>query len=156
MRYEGNIFRPFSEANSYLLQCTIGCSHNKCTFCGMYKDKKYRLRSLAEIKEDIKMAGDYYHDVEKVFLCDGDAIAIETEILLEILDELFRTFPSLRHVGTYAGPISTLNKSISELTALRAAGLTKAYLGVETEMNSCCRISKKGSVTAKCWRPGKI
>lgn len=144
MRYEGNIFRPFSEANSYLLQCTIGCSHNKCTFCGMYKDKKYRLRSLAEIREDIKMAGDYYHDVEKVFLCDGDAIAIETEILLEILDELFRTFPSLRHVGTYAGPISTLNKSISELTALRAAGLTKAYLGVETGDEQLLQDIKKG------------
>ncbi|NLB52008.1 MAG: radical SAM protein [Syntrophomonadaceae bacterium] len=132
MRYEGNIYRPFSEANSYLLQCTIGCSHNKCTFCGMYKEKKYRVRSLNEIKEDIKMAGEYYHDFQKVFLCDGDAIGIDTEILLEILNELFRTFPSLRHVGTYAGPASTLSKSISELTALRAAGLTKAYLGVET------------------------
>lgn len=145
MRYEGNIFRPFSEANSYLLQCTIGCSHNKCTFCGMYKDKKYRLRSLAEIKEDIKMAGQHYHDVEKVFLCDGDAIAIETEMLLEILAELFRTFPSLRHVGTYAGPVSTLSKSISELTALRAAGLTKAYLGVETGDEKLLKEIRKGA-----------
>ena len=101
MRYEGNIFRPFSEANSYLLQCTIGCSHNRCTFCGMYKDKKYRVRSLAEIKADIKMARDYYGDVEKVFLCDGDAIAIETDILLEILAELYKTFPRLRHVGAH-------------------------------------------------------
>lgn len=132
MRYEGNIFRPFSEANSYLLQCTIGCSHNRCTFCGMYKDKKYRVRSLDEIKTDIKMAKNYYGDVEKVFLCDGDAIAIETDILLEILAELKKTFLSLRHVGTYVGPRSTLSKSVSELTALRAAGLTKAYLGVET------------------------
>lgn len=132
MRYEGNIFRPFSEANSYLLQCTIGCSHNRCTFCGMYKEKKYRVRSLDEIKTDIKMAKDYYGDVEKVFLCDGDAIAIETDILLEILAELKKTFLSLRHVGTYVGPRSTLSKSVSELTALRAAGLTKAYLGVET------------------------
>lgn len=144
MRYEGNIYRPFSEANSYLLQCTIGCSHNKCTFCGMYKEKKYRVRSLNEIKEDIKMAGEYYHDVQKVFLCDGDAIGIDTEILLEILNELFRTFPSLRHVGTYAGPVSTLGKSISELTALRAAGLTKAYLGVETGDEKILKEIKKG------------
>lgn len=132
MRYEGNIFRPFSEANSYLLQCTIGCSHNGCTFCGMYKDKKFRIRSLSEIKEDIQMAVAQLGSVEKVFLCDGDAIAIETPILLEILSELKRAFPALRHVGTYAGPLSILKKSMSELTALRNAGLSKAYLGVET------------------------
>jgi radical SAM superfamily enzyme YgiQ (UPF0313 family) len=67
MRYEGQIFRPFSEANSYLLQATIGCSHNGCTFCGMYKKKKYRVRSMQEIKEDIQMAREYYGDLEKVF-----------------------------------------------------------------------------------------
>ncbi|MDD4561894.1 MAG: radical SAM protein [Syntrophomonadaceae bacterium] len=144
MRYEGNIFRPFSEAKSYLLQCTIGCSHNQCTFCGMYKDKKYRIRSLEEIKTDIAMAKNYYNDLEKVFLCDGDAIAIDTDILLEILDELYRTFPSLRHVGSYVGPRSTLNKSMSELTALRAAGLTKAYLGVETGDDRLLKEVKKG------------
>ena len=144
MRYEGNIFRPFSEANSYLLQCTIGCSHNQCTFCGMYKDKKYRVRSLEEIKTDIAMAKQHFGDLEKVFLCDGDAIAIETDMLLEILDELYRTFPSLRHVGSYVGPKSTLNKSMSELTALRAAGLTKAYLGVETGDDRLLKEVKKG------------
>ena len=132
MRYEGNTFRPFSEANSYLLQCTIGCSHNGCTFCGMYKDKKYRVRPLSEIKEDIQMASVKPGNIEKVFLCDGDAIAIETSMLLEILSELKKAFPALRHVGTYAGPISILKKSMSELTALRSAGLKKAYLGVET------------------------
>ena len=81
MRYEGNIFRPFSEADSYLLQCTIGCSHNKCTFCGMYKDKKYSVRSLSDIKEDIRMAKEHYGDLQKVFLCDGDAIDMDTDIL---------------------------------------------------------------------------
>lgn len=144
MRYEGNIFRPFSEANSYLLQCTVGCSHNSCTFCGMYKDKKYRIRSLKEIKEDIQMAKDHYGDLEKVFLCDGDAIAIETDMLLEILQELYNTFPSLRHVGTYVGPTSTLEKSISELAALRAAGLTKGYLGVETGDDKLLHEIRKG------------
>ncbi|MBP1762152.1 MAG: Radical domain protein [Firmicutes bacterium] len=144
MRYEGNIFRPFSEANSYLLQCTIGCSHNRCTFCGMYKDKKYRVRSLEEIKTDIKMAKAHYGNLEKVFLCDGDAIAIETDMLLEILAELYKTFPSLRHVGSYVGPQSTLSKSITELSALRAAGLTKAYLGVETGDDQLLKEVKKG------------
>ncbi|MDD3853884.1 MAG: radical SAM protein [Syntrophomonadaceae bacterium] len=147
MRYEGNIFRPFSEANSYLLQCTVGCSHNQCTFCGMYKDKKYRVRSLQDIKTDISMAKNHYADVEKVFLCDGDALAIDTEILLEILHELRQAFPSLRHVGTYAGPRSILDKEMTELTALRAAGLGKAYLGVETGDNELLQAVKKG-VTA--------
>jgi radical SAM superfamily enzyme YgiQ (UPF0313 family) len=155
MRYEGQIFRPFSEANSYLLQCTIGCSHNQCTFCGMYKDRKYRVRSLAEIKEDIKMAKAQYGDLEKVFLCDGDAVAIETNILLEILKNLYQTFPSLRHVGTYVGPQSTLSKSMSELSALRAAGLTKAYLGVETGDDRLLAEIKKGVTAAQMLEAGQ-
>ncbi len=154
MRYEGNIFRPFSEAESYLLQCTIGCSHNKCTFCGMYKDRKYRVRSLADIKEDIAMAKNHYGNLEKVFLCDGDAIDIDTDILLEILAELKKTFPSLRHVGTYVGPVSVLKKSMSELTALRAAGLSKAYLGVETGDNRLLEEIKKGATYAEMLQAG--
>lgn len=132
MRYEGNVFRPPSEAHSYILQCTIGCSHNRCTFCAMYKDKKYRIRTLDEIKADIRMAKSYYGDLEKVFLADGDAMAMPTEELLEILAELYWTFPSLRHVGIYAGPDSILAKDMSELTAMKAAGLGIGYLGVET------------------------
>jgi len=113
----------------------------------MYKDKKYRIRSLEDIKTDISMAKQHYVDVEKVFLCDGDALAIDTEILLEILYELRQAFPSLRHVGTYAGPRSILDKEMTELTALRAAGLGKAYLGVETGDDELLRTVKKG-VTA--------
>ncbi len=155
MRYEGNIFRPFSEANSYLLQCTIGCSHNRCTFCGMYKDKKYRVRGLDEIRADIRMARDYYGDREKVFLCDGDAIAIETDTLLGILRELYDTFPSLRHVGTYVGPQSTLKKSMPELISLRSAGLTKAYLGVETGDDRLLAEVGKGVGADEMLRAGK-
>lgn len=155
MRYEGQIFRPFSEANSYLLQCTIGCSHNQCTFCGMYKDRKYRVRSLGDIKEDIRMAKAHYGDLEKVFLCDGDAVAMDTAVLLEILSDLYRTFPSLRHVGSYVGPQSTLSKSMSELCALRAAGLTKAYLGVETGDDRLLAEIKKGVTAAEMLQAGQ-
>jgi len=144
LRYEGNIYRPFSEASSYLLQCTIGCSHNQCTFCGMYKRDKYRERDITEILEDIRMARDYYGDIEKAFLCDGDAIAIGTDKLLEILKALYSTFTSLRHVGSYVGPQSTLSKSPEELRALRAAGLTKAYIGVETGDDDLLKRVKKG------------
>lgn len=110
----------------------------------MYKADKYRERGIEEIKTDIRMAKSHYGDLEKVFLCDGDAIALETDMLLEILRELYDTFPSLRHVGTYVGPKSTLSKSISELGALRAAGLTKAYLGVETGDDKLLREIRKG------------
>ncbi len=144
MRYEGNIFRPPSEARSYILQCTIGCTHNRCTFCAMYKDKKYRVRSLEEIKADIRMAKLYYGDVEKVFLADGDAIAMETSALLEILEMLYQSFPSLRHVGVYASPDVVLKKDMSELTALKAAGLTIAYLGVETGDEELLKDIRKG------------
>lgn len=147
MRYEGQVFRPFSEANSYILQCTIGCSHNRCTFCGMYKDKRYRVRDMAEIMTDIRMAKEHYGDLEKVFLCDGDAIAMETDALLEILAVLYGTFPSLRHVGSYVGPQSTLAKG-ADLARLRAAGLTKAYLGVESGDDGVLASIKKG-VTAR-------
>jgi radical SAM superfamily enzyme YgiQ (UPF0313 family) len=155
MRYEGTIYRPFSEANSYLLQCTIGCSHNRCTFCGMYKDRAFRIRTIEEIKADIRMAREQYGDVEKVFLCDGDAIAIETDILLEILQELRAAFPSLRHVGSYVGPQSTLKKSMTELTALRDAGLKKAYLGVETGDDMLLKEIKKGVTAKEMLRAGK-
>lgn len=155
MRYEGQIYRPFSEANSYLLQATIGCSHNRCTFCGMYKGRKYRIRSMTEIMTDIQMAKEYYGDIEKVFLCDGDALAIETEILLEILNTLFATFPSLRHVGTYAGPKSILGKSINELASFRAAGLTKAYLGVESGDDKVLSDVKKGVSAQEMLKAGQ-
>lgn len=144
MRYEGNVFRPPSEARSYILQCTIGCTHNRCTFCAMYKDKKFQVRSLEDIKTDIRMAKQYYGDVEKVFLADGDAIAMETNDLLEILETLYQSFPSLKHVGVYASPDVVLHKDISELTALKAAGLTIAYLGVETGDEELLKDIRKG------------
>ena len=144
MRYEGNIYRPPSEWKSYLLQVTIGCSHNACTFCGMFKDKKYRVRSLSEIMEDIDMAKQAYGSVQQVFLCDGDAIAMPTSDLLKILHKLYRTFPELQEVATYAGPKSTLSKSKEELKLLCDAGLKKAYLGVETGDDKVLKDTCKG------------
>lgn len=155
MRYQGTIIRPFSEADSYLLQCTLGCSHNQCTFCGTYKDKPFGIRPLPEIREDIQMARQHLGDARKVFLCDGDAIAMPTEMLLEILKELYAAFASLRHVGTYVGPKSTLGKSMEELRALRAAGLTKAYLGVETGDDRLLGEVRKGVSAAQMLLAGQ-
>ena len=155
MRYQGQIYRPFSEADSYILQCTIGCSHNRCTFCGMYKDRRFRVRSLDELKEDIRLAKDYYGDVEKVFLCDGDAVCMETETLLAVLAALYGAFPSLRHVGTYVGPQSTLAKSAVDLRRLRQAGLTKAYLGVESGDDAVLAAVNKGVNAARMLEAGQ-
>lgn len=149
MRYDSDVlYRPPGEWRSYLLQCTIGCSNNKCTFCGMYKGKKFRIRPVEEILEDIDMARDYYGPyVERVFLMDGDAIIMKTEDLLQILHKLYKTFPRLEKVTTYAGPKSTLSKTPEELKILREAGLSRAYLGVESGSDAVLKFIKKG-VTA--------
>lgn len=155
MRYEGSIYRPPYEANSYILQCTVGCSHNRCSFCGMYKDKKYRVRSLEDIKTDIQMAKTYFGDIKSVFLCDGDAISIDTPILLEILETLYATFPSLCSVSSYVAPRSTLEKSPSDLGALRTAGLTKGYLGVESGDDAVLLEMRKGVTVAEMREAGQ-
>lgn len=156
MRYEGKIFRPPPEADSFLLQCTIGCSHNQCTFCGMYKDSRYRLRSLPEIVGDIKMAKVALgRRLLKVFLCDGDAISLETEMLVGILSELYDAFPFLGQVSTYVGPQSTLTKSIDELKQLRAAGLTMTYLGVESGNDQVLKAVRKGTISSEMLQAGR-
>ncbi len=145
MRYEGDIYRPPGEWKSYLLQCTVGCSNNTCTFCGMYKSKQYHVRPLADVLEDIEMAKNtYYLNTETVFLCDGDAINLPVDYLLTVLDALYQSFPHLRRVTTYAGPLSTLRKSPEELKAIREAGLQRTYLGVETGDDALLKHVRKG------------
>ena len=87
MRYEGDIYRPPSEAYSLLLQVTVGCTHNKCTFCSMYKDKKFHLRKMEEVLEDLEEAGKLYRHVERIFLCDGDALCLDNEKLMVVLKQ---------------------------------------------------------------------
>ena len=145
MRYEGDIYRPPGEWRSYLLQCTVGCSYNGCTYCGMYKNKQYHVRPLADILEDIDMARAYYGPgLQRVFLMDGDAIIIKTEDLLRILRKLYDTFPALEKVTLYAGPRSTLSKTPEELKALHDAGLSRAYLGVESGSDAVLKFIHKG------------
>ena len=146
MRYDSDLlYRPPGEWKSYLLQCTIGCSNNQCTFCGMYKEKSFRIRPTQDILEDIDMARDHYGSgLERVFLMDGDAVIIKTEDLLKILHKLYHTFPNLQKVTVYAGPRSTLSKSPEEMKALRQAGLSRAYLGVESGSDAVLKAIHKG------------
>ena len=155
IEYEPPVYRPPGEWRSFLVQATIGCSHNGCTFCGMYKSKKFRVRPLDDILWDIReTAGMYNNQFEKVFICDGDAIAMPTEDLLTILREIKKDFPKCRLISTYAGPISTLKKTPEELKALREAGLGRAYLGIETGMDSLLASVNKGVTRAEMLQAG--
>jgi len=131
MDYEGLIIRPPSEAYSLLLQVTVGCSHNKCTFCGAYRQKKFKIKSLDQIKKDLHEAS-YYENVDRVFLCDGDALIIPQPRLEEILKLINANLPNVNRIGSYANAKSILRKSVDELKKLKDLGLKIIYLGVET------------------------
>ena len=146
MRYVGNIFRPPSEADSLLLQATIGCSHNRCTFCAMYRDKQFRVRRIEEVLEDIAAAREYYGpDVRRVFLCDGNALILPTTHLLKILTTLERTFPDLQRVGVYANARDLVSKCVTELQELMARRLSIFYLGLESGSDAILRQIDKGA-----------
>ena len=146
--YEGDVFRPPSEARSLILQATIGCSHNRCTFCAMYKRKKYRVRSLAEIDRDIVTTAAYFPHTRRVFLADGNALAITTGDLLQILNRLNQAYPLLERVTLYGNPQDLLLKSESELTELGQNKLKMIYLGVESGSATVLEAVKKGVTPA--------
>lgn len=154
MKYEGMIIRPPSEAASLLLQVTVGCSHNKCTFCGAYKEKKFRIKSDAEILEDIIEAS-HYRRIEKVFLCDGDALIIPQERLKGILVKIKENVRGLQRIGLYANAKSILRKSVSDLIELRENGLGIIYLGIESGSDEVLINIRKGSDRAKILEAGR-
>lgn len=132
MRYEGDIYRPPSEAYSLLIQVTIGCSHNKCTFCSMFKDKKFRVRDVSEVLEDLEMARRAYRRVEKIFLCDGDALCLANSKLMVILNKIGELFPECERVSVYGSAKDVLRKTPEELKELKDAGIGMIYLGAES------------------------
>ena len=133
MRYEGRLYRPPSEADALIVQATIGCSWNHCTYCEMYRDKTFRVRDLAETLEDIDRAGTAVGEqVEKLFVADGDALVLPMDHWLPILERARRAFPRLRRVSCYATARNVLEKSDDELRTLREAGLALLYVGPES------------------------
>lgn len=155
MRYEGRLFRPPSEGMSYILQVTIGCSHNRCAFCGMYREKQFRMRDINEIREDIELAGKTYRHVDRIFLADGNALAMKTEYLLEIVTLLKATFPECRRIGIYGAPGDVLRKSSKELQQLKEAGLAIVYMGVESGSDRILQAVDKGVTAADMIMAGK-
>jgi radical SAM superfamily enzyme YgiQ (UPF0313 family) len=146
MRYEEPIFRPPSEANSYILQATVGCSWNACTYCDMYRSKRFRIRPLEETLEDIRMAqATFGQRVDKVFVADGDALVMGLEHWRPILDACRDAFPRLRRVSAYATAINLLDKSVEELEQLRELGLGLLYIGPESGDDATLKRIAKGA-----------
>lgn len=148
MRYEGTVYRPPSEAYSLIVQVTIGCSHNQCTFCSMYKDKKFRIRQISEIIKDLEAARAHYKSIKRVFLADGNALVLKTEDLKTILKKINELFPECERVGIYSAPKDILRKTVEELKSLNELGLGIAYLGIESGSDEILKSIKKG-VTAE-------
>ena len=145
MRYEGSVYRPPSEAYSLIVQVTIGCAHNDCTFCSMFKDKKFRVRDMKEVFQDFDMARKYYRRVERIFLADGDALVLATDKLVLILDYIKKLFPECERVTIYGSPQDVLRKTPEELIELRDKGISMIYIGAESGSDKVLKDVCKGA-----------
>lgn len=154
--YEGRVFRPPSEAYSLIVQATIGCSHNRCTFCDMYKEKRFRVRRLEEVKADFDLARAAYRRVDRIFLADGDALMCPAAHLAEILRYIREKFPECERVTSYGSPKSILVKTQEELNELHELGLEMVYLGLESGSDEVLRRVNKGETAAEIVRAGQM
>jgi radical SAM superfamily enzyme YgiQ (UPF0313 family) len=155
MHYEGDCIRPPREADSILLQATLGCSHNKCTFCGTFKNKRFRIKDDEIILSDILFASKHMKDLDHVFLMDGDALIIPYKKLMWILEKIREHLPWVKQVGAYANTKSISMKSDKELVDLRNMGLGMLYLGVETGDDEIREKIIKGSSARQCLEMAK-
>ncbi|MFT5048817.1 MAG: radical SAM superfamily enzyme YgiQ (UPF0313 family) [Chlamydiales bacterium] len=152
IQHEGTLYRPPSEADSLILQATIGCSYNRCTFCAMYREKSFRVRPLDDLVSEIRWAAGNLGGVRKVFLADGDALIAKPAFLLGILEELASHFPELARVSVYASPQALQVRSVEEMRTLRKAGLSLYYLGVESGHDQVLERLEKGVDAAEMIR----
>jgi radical SAM superfamily enzyme YgiQ (UPF0313 family) len=145
MHYEGNIIRPPSEANAILLQVTVGCSHNKCTFCGAYKGERFKIKKDPVIMADIEFAARHCRHQNRLFICDGDALIIPQRRLVPILEQINQRLPWIERIGLYANTKSIRMKTDQELEQLRALGVKIAYMGLETGDDVTLKAINKGA-----------
>ena len=157
MEYEGILYRPPSEARSLIVQVTIGCAHNSCTFCNMYKDKKFRIRSMDEIFADFAEVAHspYANYIDKVFLADGDALVLKTDDLVTILGTIANLFPNVKRVSAYGTAQDVLRKSDDELKLLREKGLGLVYLGAESGDDELLKYINTGVTAAELTEAGR-
>lgn len=159
MRSIGTVIRPPSEADSLLLQAVYGCPHNACAFCGAYRDKPYGLRDEADLLDDLAWAAANCRRQRRVFLCDGDALAMPLPRLLRLLAAIRETLPWVTRVGCYASGVSLARRSDAELVALRRLGLAKCYVGLESgddeTLAAMGKASRVADIVAGCRRAGQ-
>ena len=155
MRYEGRIFRPPSEAYSLIVQATVGCSHNGCVFCDMYKEKQFHMRPLEEVLEDLHAGRARYKRIDKIFIADGDALVLPMARWEAILGTIAQIFPECRTVTAYASPKSIGTKSDAELLWLREHGLSMAYMGLESGSDAVLTLMNKGATAADIVAAGR-
>lgn len=148
MHYSGAVYRPPSEARSLIVQCTLGCSHNKCAFCTMYKDKKFSIKPIEQVLSDLDEARAYGRYIEKIFLADGDALILPMDYLLTVLDYIRDHFPTCKRVAAYATTKAIMRKTDDELRTLREHGLGIVYIGLESGNEELLKKFCKG-VTAE-------
>ncbi|MGE4559869.1 MAG: radical SAM protein [Desulfobulbus sp.] len=155
MHYQGPIYRPPSEANSILLQVTTGCSHNKCTFCGMYKGQRFSIKPDAIVDEDIEYAAKHFAYAKRLFICDGDALIVPQPRLLSILKQIKHKLPQINRVGIYANTKGLGMKTEAELKELRDHGLGILYMGLESGDDVTLARMNKGADAEKMTAMGQ-
>ena len=144
MHYSGSVYRPPSEAYSLIVQCTLGCSHNRCAFCIMYKDKRFSINPIGQVLGDLAEARAHYPRIERVFLADGDALILPMDYLLTVLDYIREHFPECGRVSAYASTKALMGKTDAELQTLREHGLQMVYVGLETGLEDLLKKYDKG------------
>ena len=145
INYDEPVFRPPSEAGSLIIQATIGCSNNRCTFCEMYTTKLFRTRSIEDISADLKTAAQIWPNPAKIFLADGDALVLSTKRLVEICGVISQTFRNKPRISAYASPQNLAAKTLEELKAIREAGISLIYYGVESGCDEVLKRVRKGA-----------
>ena len=153
--YDMPLYRPPSEANSLIIQATLGCSHNKCSFCSMYKGKKFTIKPLEQIKEEILEFRKIYTYVQRIFIADGDALIIPMNDLRELLKFIKNTFKECTRVTMYASPKSIRLKTIDELRELKNLGLEMVYMGIESGNEDILKDINKGATRDEIIQAGK-
>ena len=155
MHYEGNIIRPPSEAASVLLQATVGCSHNKCSFCGVYKGERFKIKPDDIIMADIEYASKHFKNQRRLFICDGDALIIPQKRLIPILLEIKKKLPWISRIGMYANTKGLRMKTPNELAELADLGVGILYMGLETGDDVTLNAINKGATQKTMIEMGK-
>lgn len=155
MHYEGMMIRPPSEANSILLQVTLGCSHNKCTFCGTFRDKRFDIKKDDVIFEDIEFARQHCRRQNRLFICDGDAMIVPQKRLVKILKQIKNRLPWVERIGLYANTKGIGMKNDEQLKELKELGVKLVYMGLESGDDQILKEIRKGADSAKMIKMGK-